>query len=118
MGPGFGTTFGLGCAPEPPGEDHSERPTIRSGQFIRRILTLVGTAQERQSVSAFVFTRSAPLLVCGTLGNRLGRKDFPSSHLEPRGFIFPEEGINKCEMGLASMGYPWPRGRTEEKQNP
>ena len=38
-----------------------------------------------------------------------------SPQLEPRGFIFPEERINQCEMGSGLEGNPRPSIRTEEK---
>ena len=43
---------------------------------------------------------------CGTLVYRPGRNKIPRPRFEPRGSIFPEERISRCEMGLWDEGNP------------
>ena len=43
---------------------------------------------------------------CGTLVYRPGRNKIPRPRFEPRGSIFPEEGISRCERGLWDEGNP------------
>ena len=43
---------------------------------------------------------------CGTLVYRPGRNKIPRPRFEHRGFIFPEERISRCEMGLWDEGNP------------